>query len=289
MKFKTNIFLLALLLTLVPHTSHAAVVAVVAPKDTYSVGDEFLVDTYINTEGESINAVEGTVVFPSTLMALKEIRTGNSIVTFWVDAPTMNGGNTIHFSGITPGGYSSPKGVVLSFVFQAKAIGKGYVEVSDIQVVKNDGVGTLAKITMKPYDFSILSATGSSPMLEQSVIDHDLPEPFTAIILKSPEVYSGNAFLVFATEDKGSGLDRYEVKEGFWASYKQAASPYLLEDQKLDKKIYIKAIDKNGNVRISVAYPAGYRPWYKDPSSIITIIVLAAAGLFISTKKKLFR
>jgi len=57
----------------------------------------------------------------------------------------------------------------------------------------------------------------------------------------------GKYFLVFSTQDKGSGVDHYEVREGRFGGFSEVSSPYILKYQSLDKKIFVKAIDKFGN------------------------------------------
>ena len=42
-----------------------------------------------------------------------------------------------------------------------------------------------------------------------------------------------------------------------------AESPYLLKNQKLNKNIFIKAVDKNGNERVAVLLPQKPLPWYE--------------------------
>ena len=89
---------------------------------------------------------------------------------------------------------------------------------------------------------------------------------------------------MFATQDKISGVDIYKVREGSWGFYKQAESPYLLKYQKLDKKIYVKAIDKGGNERIVVLNPQMHTKWWGD-YWLAGIIMLAIIFRFIIGKK----
>jgi ATP-dependent Zn protease len=67
-------------------------------------------------------------------------------------------------------------------------------------------------------------------------------------------LFDNNYFVVFSTVDKGSGIDHFEIKEtytGLDGHFVVGSSPYVLKDQSLNKNIYIKAVDKNGNIRLS--------------------------------------
>ena len=59
-----------------------------------------------------------------------------------------------------------------------------------------------------------------------------------------------------------------------------AESPYLLENQKLNKNIFVKAVDKNGNERIAILPPKKARVWYKD-YAILAILMLAVIAYLI--------
>ena len=74
---------------------------------------------------------------------------------------------------------------------------------------------------------------------------------------------AGKSFLVFDAQDKGSGIDHYEVlekpqsqsiftlpffKKEQWVS---GQSPYLLQDQKLQSLILVKAFDRANNTMVA--------------------------------------
>lgn len=73
------------------------------------------------------------------------------------------------------------------------------------------------------------------------------PKMWINKMFSDPAIFDGKYFLVFATQDKGSGISHYEVCEGGKRKCAIAESPYLLQNQKLNQKIFVKAVDKNGN------------------------------------------
>jgi hypothetical protein len=114
------------------------------------------------------------------------------------------------------------------------------------------------------------------------MVDDELPEAFTPQIVRDPDMFGGAWALIFATEDKGSGLDYMAVKEGWFGTYVQTESPYELQHQNLDKKIYVKAVDKNGNTRTTILYPQNGVGQYEQPLRIIGILVLCLLGLYFA-------
>ncbi len=106
----------------------------------------------------------------------------------------------------------------------------------------------------------------------------------------------GKKYLVFNAEDKTSGVDYYEVaevkengllkktkKEFDW---KNASSPYLLEDQELESIFKIKAIDKAGNKKeyeISPAEKVSISP------QILAFLLLVIMLIIILVALRLFR
>lgn len=252
-------------------------------------GDQFEVKIFLNTENKSINALEGKITFPEKLLELKEIKDGNSIINFWVERPQAKNGEII-FSGIIPGGYLNNKGLVFSVIFQALQTGSGSIGIQNLKVLLNDGQGTAAKVKISNLQFTISPQTSSAPLTIEATKDTILPEDFKPEIAQNQTMFDGKYFLVFATQDKNSGIDHYEVAEkrkfglGQWALgrnkiWLNGASPYLLQDQKLQSWIYVKAVDKNGNEKIANLPPPKPLPWYEQPL-VYGIIIL---GLFALT------
>lgn len=251
-----------------------------------SIGQQFQVDLVLDTENEEINAVEGKLVFPPQLLEIKEIRDGNSIINFWVEKPRIEQLNTVIFSGITPGGYQDKKGFLLSVIFQAKASGNGAIEIRNNKVLLNDGNGTPANVKFSPFQFLISQKTLATPPTIETIKDAAPPEDFKPEIVNDSNIFDGKYFLVFATQDKGVGIDHYEISETKCkmdikreadAKWIQAESPYLLADQELKSYIYVKAIDGAGNRRILVITPTKhwYEKWW------IWVIILLGIASFV--------
>ena len=245
------------------------------------LGDKLEAGFFLNTTDEDINAVEGRIIFPEKLIELKEIKDGNSIINFWIERPKTSGGEIL-FSGIIPGGYSGKKGLILSAVFQSIEEGLGLVEVRDIKVLLNDGKGTETGVTTSNLQFAISKQAPPPKPAPLEKKDIDMPEVFEPTVASNPTMFDGKYFLVFATQDKGSGIDHYEICEGKRQCI-IAESPYLLKNQNLDEEIIVKAIDKSGNERI-VTLPAQKPAVQYKNYLILAIIILVIAIMYLIWK-----
>jgi hypothetical protein len=248
-----------------------------------AVGQQFQVDVILNTEGEQINAIEGKIIFPQDLLELKKINDGNSIINFWIEKPKSAPEGQIMFSGIVPGGYNDSQGLIFSITFLAKKEGSGTIEFNGVKALRNDGKGTEVPLTISNFQFSISNLPAGEPVPQEVTTpkteDRNPPEEFTPQVAADPAIFEGKWFLVFATQDKGSGIDHYEVLESRNQkienrNWRTVESPYLLKDQKLKSFIYVKAVDKAGNERIATLAPRYPLKWYEKWENWIIIIIV---------------
>jgi len=250
--------------------------------------DLFTISVFLDTQGESANAIEGKIIFPPQLLEIREVRDGNSVINFWIERPNAEQTGFISFSGITPGGYQATKGFLFSVAFSTKLSGNGIIEMRNAKVLLDDGKGTQANLKISPFQFFISKGSPAAQPTAKPLEDREPPESFKPEVSQSQYLFDSKWFLVFATQDKGSGISGYEVKEAslrvlaIFSKWQSAVSPHVLEDQGLRSYIYAKAIDKAGNKRISVIAPRYPTPWYKQPP--IWVIILAIVFLCLIGK-----
>ena len=216
----------------------------------------------VDTGVGDINALEGVLILPES-MSVREIQTGNSVILMWVEKPHQTG-DTITFAGITPGGFEGAYPVfTIHGAFTKEDIEQA--RFGSVVALKNDGTSGQVPVAM-------------SLSLVAFKSDAELPEEFTPTIATDPNVFDGKYFLVFATQDKGTGIDRYEVREGRWGWFSEAESPYLLRYQRLDRDVYVKAIDNAGNERVAVLAARVHRSWWGEAGlfAILMMIILVA-------------
>lgn len=246
----------------------AAEISFSPASQSFGVGQIFETEILLDTQKEDINAIEGTINFPNDLLNLKEIRDSESIVSLWIEKPKIND-QYVSFAGIIPGGYTGEDGKIFSLVFQTKKAGENNLIFQTAKALLNDSKGTTALLTLKSASYKI---SETLPLFQYEVkIDKELPEPFQPEITHSPEVFNGKYFLVFNTQDKISGIDYYEVKEG-GRQFEKAESPYLLKNQWLYEEITVRAVDKAGNIREARIVPLKTQPIFLTLKFWLTII-----------------
>lgn len=216
----------------------------------------------VNTGTGDINALEATLVLPED-MQVSRIETGNSAILVWITEPHQEG-REVTFAGITPGGFSGMRSLfTLHGTFYPKDLEK--VRFENIRALKNDGTGERVPVTI-------------SLSMVPFRADSEPPEDFDPTITSDPNVFDGKFFLVFATQDKGSGVNRYEVREGRWGWFAEARSPYLFTHQRLTKDVYVRATDNAGNERVALVRASVHRAWWEwyGLFAILTVLALAA-------------
>ncbi len=187
------------------------------------------------------------------------------------------------YSGVKPGR-------ILSLVFLAKNIGQGAIEINNAKVLLNDGKGTQASLSISNFQFSISKEISGFEF--QVLRDTDPPEDFKPEIAQDPNIFEGKWFLVFVTQDKGSGIDHYEIQETRnkrqGKNWVEAESPYVLKNQNLRSYIYVKAVDKAGNERVTFVEPKYPMKWYEKPFiwSIIILSIIIGYILWKIAKSK---
>ena len=258
-----------------------------APNTEIKLNGLWEVSLWLDTAGEQINAIEGILNFPVDKLELKDIKTGNSLVNFWVEEPSLISSGQIQFSGIVPGGYSG-KAQIFKVIFQTKSEGAGTLDIKDARLLLNDGLGTATDFSSQSFSFAISKEATATEVVVVDLTDTEAPETFTPIITKIPEIAGDNYILIFSTQDKGTGIDHYEIKEGYRLSV-EAMSPYILKNQKLDKEIVVKAIDRAGNERKVVIAPLYPAKWYENYwifAIIISVLIIYFFGKYQWKKSK---
>lgn len=254
----------------VPAIVHAASLSVEVPQTAFPPGGRMEASVYLDTEGEEINALEGTLIFSGDgVAALQDVRDGGSAVPLWVRRPTPSPDGSVAFAGVIPGGLSGERLLLFRAVIRAEKPGDAALSVDALRAFRNDGQGTALPIHVIPRTLQV--AEGAPEPDIAASRDTEPPEPFTPILTRDPLLADGSYALVFLAQDKGSGIDHYDVFETprtitreADVAWKPAASPYALADQSLGSFVYVRAVDREGNERIARMEPLHPRAWYAD-------------------------
>lgn len=209
----------------------------------YFIEENGLVKLLLDSPSEKVNSVAGEIELTGGTK-IEQILEANSLINFWLDKPAAQD-NIIKFSGIIPGGYEGTGGQILAFRVQGSALSTTRVTLKEAQVLLHDGLGTPATVETPVFNFV--------PSEVVDLADSISPEVFQPEISTDPNLFAGQKFLVFQTQDKQTGIDHYEVREN-WSDWRVAESPYLLENQKFNLSVSVKAVDLSGNERVETVF-----------------------------------
>ncbi|HTY40136.1 MAG TPA: hypothetical protein VMC43_03560 [Candidatus Paceibacterota bacterium] len=274
---------------------------------TYPPGGTATADLRLNNQNECINAGDITISYPKDLMDIVDISRGESIFSIWLTPPTIKPDvGLITMVGGIPGGYCgrtpgdpSVTNVIATIVIHFKPgitkLTHARLAVLDSsKLALNDGRGTPAKVVPQSVDFTIdPAAPPQDNAWTKSIADDKTPpEPFAIQVLREPTVFEGRYFAVFSTVDKQTGIDHYEILETRNQKaaddpktvWQHVESPAVLSDQDLKSTIFVRAVDKAGNIRL-----AQYTPNQSPSNSVhrlawwfagLAVAVIAIASLF---------
>lgn len=273
------------LLAWLPTSAVLAVeVSLHTPDDDPRVDEPLQIGVVMATGDDSVNAIEGVLLFDAERFSVARLSTGGSVVSFWLEEPYEAAPGRLAFSGVIPGGYRGAQGLLLTITLTPRSAGAAELAFETFTALRHDGMGTALTITAPALMLDVQTVDDSAeaiPLPSASVREEDseAPESFTPEIAADPTLFDGQWFLVFATTDKGSGIARYDVQEGNGAPV-EATSPYLLRHQGLQRDITVTAYDHSGNTRAAIVPAVHPRPdisWapYAVLSAVLLMLVLA--------------
>lgn len=132
-------------LSLSPSKTNVTEMAIEPATKTVVPGEVFTVAITVSAT-TPVNAFAGLVSFDESILDVDAINYNTSIADLWAKEPWFSRGNgTISFAGGSthPGGFSQI-GTLLTITFKAKQVGDAKLRVTDIQILKHDGLGSTA-------------------------------------------------------------------------------------------------------------------------------------------------
>jgi hypothetical protein len=250
---------------------------------------ENVVSFELETEGEAVNAIEGSVRLEGSACTISDIRTGISDIPFWVEHPKILS-ESVRFAGVIPGGRTDNV-TLFHLVLACPSEGLTNITVDGLRVLLNDGLGTETASHVQPFAVTVRAGATTTLSNISESIDRDAPEQFSPEIVSDSALFEGVYVLLFSTQDKKSGMERYEVFESRRMltsdesiEWRVATSPYVLQDQSLKSFVFIRALDRDGNARMVRLEPRHPLLWYEqeDFAGIMMLIgIVALASVFI--------
>lgn len=243
--------------------STTATLGLSGPRTT-SVGQSIRIRAIISSE-QSLNAIQGSLQYSKELLSVTNIAHGKSIIKYWQQEPNNDPGTgTISFTGGLPNpGFTGSSATVFEITAKARAEGTASIAFSEnSQILANDGNGSVLSSTKQAITIQIIKAATPSqtPPPEQVDIPQDTtpPENLELLLGHDGNLFNGDWFAVFQATDADSGIDHYEIAEVSQKNnypvdneWIKATSPYRLQEQEQDTKVFFKAVDKAGNQSVT--------------------------------------
>lgn len=216
------------------------------------IGEEFLLDVFINPQKVAINGVTLSIVLPSNISFVR-YQDGVSLDGLWVNAPVINS-NTVSFARIflsnftgtiDPFNYTVPsKAKIVQLVVRGKQQGTGFVQVKKAIANKADGTGNEFLLTSEPKMITITNVEN-----EQGVTSDDKNKPILDVKLVPTSNDSTEMLLVAQAKDNETGIKslHYKFDNKKWNEFE---SPLSISETCFNT-ITVKATDWNGNETIS--------------------------------------
>lgn len=281
----------ALFTVYTPHVS-AAVISFDPQETTVGIGTPFLVGMTVDAD-KAVNAFSVVVNIPEAMEVI-DASDGNSVINMWVERPHLNDAGQLVFSGIIPGGYEGVRGKLITLTMRASREGRGMMAISPSSRVYESAPDAPGQaIISAPV---MLHAVRGKDNLINDIPDTDAPETFTPELVQL-QSDDGPWMVTFQAQDKGSGIDRYEVAESHsriavdstrrlaGLAWSVAQSPVMLADQRLTSYVYVKAVDKSGNERVARLEPAHPDIWRLNSVRYILIALIALTALYVLSKR----
>lgn len=253
----------------------AATLKIDTEQKTFGIGEQFYVDLSLDTKGQSINAISGSLIFPSDAITFIRAEEGKSIINLWIDRPEQ-AGDLVSFSGVIPNGFNgvidpfNPNdkipGLLVRLIFETKKSGQFNIDAESFYANLNDGLGTEITIPKINGTINIGDFINKKEFIDENI---SIPE-IEAYITRDPNLFDNKYTLIFNAKDKETGIKNVMIKEGN-REWNEVRSPYLLIDQSRHSTILLKATNYSLE---STIFTIDKIPYKVKPFFIVTVLIL---------------
>lgn len=154
----------------------AATIYLSPDQGSFNIGDEISVNIKINSEGESINAGQASLNWPSSVLKFIEADKTGSVFNFWVDEPKTSTESSMSFIGGTSNGISGEALQILKVKFKTVGGGAAEISLSDAAITAADGKGTNILSVIKGAAFAV-GAEVVKPQVPTVIVPPPTPAP----------------------------------------------------------------------------------------------------------------
>jgi hypothetical protein len=229
--------------------AHAASLFLDSPTDIKK-DQIFEANIKLDSMGEVVNSFSISLAYPVELLTFNGYKEDSTVIKMFIEKPKVVNGK-ISFSGIIPGGISGfydpdKKDVntlpVITLLFKPRNAGEGVFSFTDVQILKNDGLGTSLSTQSSDKNIKVNSVEESIKEEKDSI----KPLPFNIQLIEASSLSNTPLMLYFNTRDLDSGIKNYQIKinNTVWMN---AESPYVISRGFFAKNFTVRAFDHAGN------------------------------------------
>lgn len=133
--------------------------------ETILQSDTFDVMFFINTNKNSVNAIDLNIKFPSDKLTIVKPSGGKSLISVWMEPPTYsNTQGTARFVGVIPNGITTESGLITAITFKANLTGQATVSISSkSRALLNDGMATELPVDLGRATYTIVPKPPEGP------------------------------------------------------------------------------------------------------------------------------
>lgn len=171
---------------LLAHAAHAATLSLVSDVTSASIGDTVNVSVRIDSQGQTVNAVQGTIDYPTSILQIARVDRTNSVFNIWAQEPSVNTSTgEITFLGGGTNSFSGSSLYVLNITFTVHGTGLATLDFKDAGVTAGDGTGGNILSGSTGLSIRVGGSTAVAPVVASSSIIAPPPAP---VQIKRPAV-----------------------------------------------------------------------------------------------------
>ncbi|MFM2357925.1 MAG: hypothetical protein RJA61_662 [Candidatus Parcubacteria bacterium] len=258
-----------------PFFVNAATLSVTPSSGTYAVGERVVIRVAVSGE-VPLNALTGTLSFPTSLFSIESVSKAGSVLNFWIAEPSFsNQTGVVQFEGVALSGFQGGSGTVLTVYLKAIKAGSGNVTFKAGQVLANDGQGTDITSGLQGGVY-VVEAASVKPQPEPNKVIEKEPEPEPEVVevkkdLNAPEIFLGEQDGLVAIR----GSSRYTKTDVILTFVSSSGSKVFitgLSNSEGNFSLTVPQALKNGpySVTAIMVEPNGSR---SEPSNTLTVEV----------------
>ncbi len=148
------------------NAARAATLSFSSGASNASIGDTIDVSVRINSQGQTVNAAQGTIQYPSSILKVVSIDHSNSIFNVWAQEPSISTSTgEISFLGGSTNSFSGTSLYILDIKFIVRGSGLATLNFANAGVTAGDGTGANILDSSNPFSVTIGGGTVSLPVV----------------------------------------------------------------------------------------------------------------------------